>query len=688
MLDKRAQAIMSELLAQPYISSKQLEKKQGLTRRQLGYRIGKLNEYLLEKGLPVVERTRQGYFDVPSPIAEFFQKNDQEIIHPDDAGDIHKEERLDYLLVYLMTGEEEITLAHLISFLGVSKNTVLHEMKSVRRKLASAGLDIHYTRQEGYFVTGNEFSKRRILIRSISNVLNRDGGEINLRNFFDIEQTDVLHLKSLIERMEEKLGIKYTDENLRLIPYILLLLLRRLRLGHRVELDGIAYEELSNTKEYRVTEHLLKEIDDVPDSERLFITLYILTSRLSSIQESDPGAVPELYPAIEEMLSRFEKSACVTFEKRRELLEQLLQHITPAYFRIKYRLTDLIYAPEVFSRELRDIHHIVKQSLAPLERMIGTVIPENESAYISMLIGGWMRRQGESLDEKTKAVVVCPHGVSVSRLLFNELDLLFPEFVFLDYLSVREFEAYSLDYDVVFSSAPIPTEKKLFLIRPLLKEEEKNRLRQQVLFGLHDRHSGEIDVREMLNIISSYADIQDEEGLVEGLKNYFDAYTRVSTRQPEKEQSGINLHSLLPPSHIQRTEEVRDWEEAVRSCASPLVQEEYITPDYVQKMIHASSNDPYIILGKRLAIPHAAPEDGVKRMGMSMLSVRNGVSYAGTDIYWIVVIAAVDKHQHMTALMQLMEIAQNRSLEDQVLNAASAEEIYRILRRVPANTVT
>ena len=54
-----------------------------------------------------------------------------------------------------------------------------------------------------------------------------------------------------------------------------------------------------------------------------------------------------------------------------------------------------------------------------------------------------MKKQGESIDRKIKAVVVCPQGVSVSKLMFHELRELFPEMIFLDYLSVREFVKYS-----------------------------------------------------------------------------------------------------------------------------------------------------------------------------------------------------------------------------------------------------
>ena len=60
--------------------------------------------------------------------------------------------------------------------------------------------------------------------------------------------------------------------------------------------------------------------------------------------------------------------------------------------------------------------------------------------------------------------------------MFHELRELFPEIIFLDYLSVREFMNYSLEFDLVFSSVRLETDKKLFLTKAFLgKQWEKQR---------------------------------------------------------------------------------------------------------------------------------------------------------------------------------------------------------------------
>src|SRR5690625_1820598 len=173
------------------------------------------------------------------------------------------------------------------------------------------------------------------------------------------------------------------------------------------------------------------------------------------------------------MLHLFEKSACISLQDREQLLDKLLLHVTPAYYRIKYHLTEVEDIENPINKKYKELHHLVAQSTKPIADLIGNDIPESETTYLTMLIGGWLRRQGDSIEEKVKAIVVCPKGVSVSRLMLSELRELFPEFVFLDSLSVREFIHYQLAYDIVFSPVQLETEKKLFRACSFLDQKEK-----------------------------------------------------------------------------------------------------------------------------------------------------------------------------------------------------------------------
>lgn len=94
--------------------------------------------------------------------------------------------------------------------------------------------------------------------------------------------------------------------------------------------------------------------------------------------------------------------------------------------------------------------------------------------------------------------------------MFQQLRELFPEFVFLDWLSVREFLHYELDYDIVFSPVSLETDKKLFICKPILRTEDKQRIRKQVMLEVYDYIPNEINVDDLMAKIQLYANISDK----------------------------------------------------------------------------------------------------------------------------------------------------------------------------------
>ncbi len=184
-------------------------------------------------------------------------------------------------------------------------------------------------------------------------------------------------------------------------------------------------------------------------------------------------------------------------------------------------MTEIETVQNPFSVEYRELHHLVKRSLGPLEELFGKEIPETEAIYLTMLIGSWMTRQGESIAKKTKAIVVCPQGVSVSRLMLKELKELFPEFIFLDSLSVRQFNGYELSYDIIFSQTPLTTDKLVYVTKAFLSREEKHRLKQQVMQDIHGYKPMTIQIDQLMDMISGYATIENESELKEALHSYF-----------------------------------------------------------------------------------------------------------------------------------------------------------------------
>lgn len=101
----------------------------------------------------------------------------------------------------------------------------------------------------------------------------------------------------------------------------------------------------------------------------------------------------------------------------------------------------------------------------------------------------------------------------------------------------------------------------------------------------------------------------------------------------------------------------RDWREALRSGAAPLLAEGNITEDYIDSMIHAVETlGPYIVIAPGIALGHARPDESVLRTGFSLSTLSTPVAFGSktndpVDI--VVVLAAVDASTHIEELHRL-----------------------------------
>ncbi len=145
------------------------------------------------------------------------------------------------------------------------------------------------------------------------------------------------------------------------------------------------------------------------------------------------------------------------------------------------------------------------------------------------------------------------------------------------------------------------------------------------------------------------------------------------------------LQELLTPDMIQFSEKEMDWEEAIRMVAEPLQRKE-IEDSYVDAMIDkVKEYGPFIHIGKGVALPHARPEDGVKKLGISLLKVRKPVLLLDDEkhpIYIFICLAAIDNKTHLSALASLTKILSQPEKLDELLKAENKEEILRILEGV------
>ncbi|MEC0304662.1 BglG family transcription antiterminator, partial [Terribacillus saccharophilus] len=378
-LNERNAAILDALLSNPSVSSNLIEKRFDLSKRQLGYTINKVNSWLKQMGLPLIERTSQGYFLIDEKV--FTTLNHvKESAEQSHSSVLSVRQRM-HLLLCMLVSKDDLSLDYFSISLDISRNTILRDLKNLQKQLEPFQLQIRYSRRHGYHIEGNEMQIRKALMSTLMEFIGTDDGLSILMDVLELEENCLYEFRSRIEQVEQKLSIKFTDEKMKTMPITLFLILDRIRKGKCLTDSPISNKELAGTKEYQAAEELLFDQEGLPEAERLFITLHLLSANVITTHMEAADTFPDLYPAVDSMLSLFEKVACIRVQERKQLLHKLMQHIKPAYYRIKYHLTDTTPVPGVLSGEFRALHQLVKRSLEPLELFIHSEIPENEQLY-------------------------------------------------------------------------------------------------------------------------------------------------------------------------------------------------------------------------------------------------------------------------------------------------------------------
>ena len=119
----------------------------------------------------------------------------------------------------------------------------------------------------------------------------------------------------------------------------------------------------------------------------------------------------------------------------------------------------------------------------------------------------------------------------------------------------------------------------------------------------------------------------------------------------------IGLISFLDETTVKAKISVKSWEGAVDQVGAVMVCAGIVTESYIGAMKETIRQiGPYCVIAPGIAMPHARPEDGVLRSGLSLITLATPVEFgnAYNDPVDIVIgLAALDKKSHVEALREL-----------------------------------
>ena len=637
--------------------------------------IQKVNEMLISLELPTI--TVQNDFIIAPEISI---TNLLKYVDIASKNYVFQEERIDMLIFYIILYSDYISNSHLQDFLRMSKNSILADLKEVRSVLKKYELQLIYSRDKGYYIDGDSNKIRELLEITIGNLITLVCGRNILSYIFNecnlIYQEEIF-LNSL-KIVSDKYQLIFIAEKIDTVA-ILMAVFNEYSLKEPYIKNRENFEKIIETPLLRLLMDIEEQFPNL-SKERDFIL-----SRLAGCVQGDLNInpEPEIIKIMDEIILQVKVNTGLEFPETFQFRKNLYAHLYPAFYR---QIFDVSLKNPLTSQIIKEYDYLftlIKRSLKPLEEATCKKISNDEIAYFTIHFGGYLENiQKESITEKIVAMVICPNGISSSLILRAELKQIFPTIEFY----TMSFNDYKKNIgiqqvDMIFSTMSIEVDKPLFIVKTIMNSTEKILLKKKVFETFHLKKEEFISVDEILNIIAKHVLIKNEKELKKDLTKYLFANKEVVL-------GGDSLKDLVKKELIQQLDKVNDWQTAVRIASKPLLEQGYIEESYVEAII-SSVNEigPYIVLAPKVAVPHASPDAGVHRLGISLLQLKEPVNFGSEDdedknVQLIFVLATVDSTAHLKALQQLALILDDDEVIENLIKAEMPEEILGLIEKV------
>lgn len=482
-----------------------------------------------------------------------------------------------------------------------------------------------------------------------------------LQGFGDyLEALKIRFIDEIVNFIEDVNHERFTDRAHILLVLQIAVMTDRILKNKLVKIPESDIEILRSNNHFSqataIGEKILKPLNrKMTDGEIAYLSLLLLNAEVKM-------------PIINQLMYRdtYESSS----EKVKQIVDNLLRHATlylhPALWldddlkdSLASHITRLM-DPSKANRSvknplLEDIKQIYpeiyKLSTYGLETVqkLGLYASEDEVGFITMYFAGAMERLRLPTFNKKKVVIICNAGVATSKLLASRIQKEFPEIEIIDILSYLEYKNYKNDsgYDLVVSTVPITSwEKPAVIVNPLLDNNDIEK------------------IRSIINSIDTSPADQESE-------------FSYNTQYP--------LSSLLTLDTIKLQVAAENWEDVVDHAGSLLLKITAIEPKYIDAMKALRlEHGPYMVIMPGIALLHAYPESGVKRLCMSMVTLLNPIYFGHPEydpVFVAFALGAVDNNSHLRALSQLIEMLEDKSAVEVIKSTYLKARVLNIVSK-------
>ena len=651
-LDGRNRHMLETLLqSEQAVRSEELAESLNISVRSVYYGMDKINDWLSANGLHPVQHRRNAGFCL--------QDTDRAALRLLLAGEPSRdttgylfspEERAAVLACLALVSKRQNNIQQFMDLFSVSRNTILGDLKTVRIQLEKHGMGLIWETGAGYHTTGGLIQRRAAFMDIMSGHLHL----LRRRLISTLDYASIDRQLTRLTRVEQELDTEYVEGALLQLALLLESILAPSLVG-ATELPDLEQDEhlgIIGTDEHKA---ILRHFPDLPAPEQQYLAAHLLGTRVvrKRVAPQNPTWDLELYDMANQLISEFERLACIGFNGRNELLDRLQDHLRRAMYRYRYGISIGNPLEEEIIGRYPELFEITRQVADSITRRFGYRVSRGETAYLALHFGAHLRSTGNR-SGVVRTVLVCPNGMATARMLKKELLDIIPFLEIVDIVSVRDLDQLSQLSDVIISTVDLPGSRKYIKVSPVLTEMDRKNLLNTFMRRQAPR-SAKAEADRLFRIIADQIPSECHGAVLERLIAHFSLPHPVVTELGLRESEGFL--DLLVPEHIRLLDRCPDWRTSIAEAAAPLLAAEDIEPRYVDAMVRClETYGSYMFLTPDIVLLHATPQDGVNRLSLSMLLVREGVGFPGENhAHILLVLAPVDDEQHLRVLKEMSD---------------------------------
>jgi hypothetical protein len=640
-LEKSQKDLLYLLLKQEEETSlTKIQSELHISRRTVYYNVNKLNEFLFGFGInPVNNRRGEGYY-----LTEEQKKVIQEVIEIEQSVyNLTPDERVQYLVCWLMYPKEKVFIEDIIVAFDISRNSVFNDLKVVKSAIEKYDLSLEFDLKNGYSIAGQVFGKRALLLYYLKILLKK----LSYKSIDFLNAIEVEDFYARLQRISLNMRNEYDGFNLLAIACVLNIVHF---VDERFDFSILELRDLENTDELRMIDQYF---EDLNVHERLYLTIHLLGSKASSVIHIENGQKDiQLFELAQHLVELFERQTLIELSEKNELVNSLYMHfkLSMYYYQLSIQISNILL--EAVKINYESLYQLIKSICESIQDEFPFILTDSEISYITMHFGGHQRKMRSKYYAPIRVLVVCPSGISTSTLLKKEVEDLYANVTVVAATTANNIYQYDGEIDFIVSTIDLDTNIPWIKVNAILEKEDKAKIASMISMNVETYQLNGENLNGLFSILGKYVNEGQMENLRRDIYEYFrNGHYVVET----KENDQLRLKDILTVDNVIRVNKNIVWKEAIRIASEPLLITKSITSKYVQAMIDlVEEHGAYIVLKNKIAIAHAKPEEGANRLNVSLLINRKKIYFdEKIGVHFLFVLSSPNPKAHLQILKDI-----------------------------------